>query len=444
MDKQVIIYKLQKYQDKLDQNTYGQTSKNVLYKQNVRYYLKELEGGVDPRPGYTPATNTLTHAQTKPNSMYVSTVVPTTSSKYATLYATLNDTLGRPRTASPVETAYGTLKRPTYATLDPSTREHVYNVRPSNGEYSRLVRSGPYNVVRPTTSGWSSYSSTTPSPSSSPYNVVPSTPSTYVYNVPWQNLSLVKHNFFFEFNGFLNPHNVDNAQNIVKQLRTLLLRGHNVFIVSSGNSFKIAEYIMKILQSILHIRNISISTSLEGYCNIVSFNGLKITVYGAKFDRQTGNFDWSSNENMCPSSLKYKTTLPQEVPQIDVHHVIKIIKDTFGPSIYTINDNRKYVDIYYYFTNLCTLVRDIYSEKTFWAYIKIFFILHAKHSNKLNDNIHFFDTNTLNIDTANKVMKYPTNDRERLTKAINAHLFTNPNETFEYIYTNILNLHSRV
>ena len=40
MDTQVILYKLQKYQDKLAQN-----ASNVIYQQKFAFYLNELKGG---------------------------------------------------------------------------------------------------------------------------------------------------------------------------------------------------------------------------------------------------------------------------------------------------------------------------------------------------------------------------------------------------------------
>ncbi len=45
MDTQLILYKLQKYQNKLNQNILDQFGKNTIYKQKIAYYLKVLEGG---------------------------------------------------------------------------------------------------------------------------------------------------------------------------------------------------------------------------------------------------------------------------------------------------------------------------------------------------------------------------------------------------------------
>ena len=40
METELILYKLQKYQDKLAEN-----SQNVIYQQKIKFYLNELEGG---------------------------------------------------------------------------------------------------------------------------------------------------------------------------------------------------------------------------------------------------------------------------------------------------------------------------------------------------------------------------------------------------------------
>ncbi len=45
METELILYKLQKYQDKLAENKFSQNSQNVIYQQKIKFYLNELEGG---------------------------------------------------------------------------------------------------------------------------------------------------------------------------------------------------------------------------------------------------------------------------------------------------------------------------------------------------------------------------------------------------------------
>ena len=47
MDTQVILYKIQKYQHKLNQITLDQTDKKELYQRKIDFYVNQLRGESD-------------------------------------------------------------------------------------------------------------------------------------------------------------------------------------------------------------------------------------------------------------------------------------------------------------------------------------------------------------------------------------------------------------